>query len=241
MPGVKSTGPTIDASLPFINQLRLLVQPSELRGLATDLSVTVPALARLTNATIPLMKNGVRPASSCVANIIYPVVAADAQRPHFNASNGFPPHKVYVEAVDYLPGLAGESRDFDANGPYIRVLGNGGTFTYSLPARPVRPGAVEDRSACSPALPPGRQAPAAGAERAVRDASRRSPTCRAPVSAPPQQVSTQACRRPGASSCRWTSALIRRRRARSQQHDPREPASTCESPRSPKAIGSNRK
>ena len=27
IPGVKSTGPTIDASLPFITQLRLLVQP----------------------------------------------------------------------------------------------------------------------------------------------------------------------------------------------------------------------
>jgi hypothetical protein len=39
---------------------------------------------------------------------------------------------VYVEGVDFLPGLAGESRDFDANGPYVRVLLTGGTFTYSL-------------------------------------------------------------------------------------------------------------
>jgi hypothetical protein len=39
---------------------------------------------------------------------------------------------VYVEGVDYLPGLAGESRSFDANGPYVRVLGTGGTATYSL-------------------------------------------------------------------------------------------------------------
>ncbi len=36
IPGVKSTGPTIDASLPFITQLRLLVQPSELQGLANE-------------------------------------------------------------------------------------------------------------------------------------------------------------------------------------------------------------
>src|SRR5205807_5293632 len=41
-------------------------------------------------------------------------------------------HKAFVEGVDFLPGLAGESRDFDANGPYIRILGTGGTFTYSL-------------------------------------------------------------------------------------------------------------
>ena len=37
-----------------------------------------------------------------------------------------------VEGVDFLPGLAGESRDLDANSPYIRVFGNGGTLTYSL-------------------------------------------------------------------------------------------------------------
>ena len=47
-PGVVSSGPAIDASLPFIAQLRQLVQPSELRGLTADLAVTVPALAKLT-------------------------------------------------------------------------------------------------------------------------------------------------------------------------------------------------
>ena len=52
---MKSSGPTIDVSLPFIHQLNLLVQPAELRGLASDLSVTVPALAKLTKETIPLM------------------------------------------------------------------------------------------------------------------------------------------------------------------------------------------
>ena len=47
VPGVQSTGPMVDASLPFFTQLRLLVQPSELGGLTNDLSSTVPALARL--------------------------------------------------------------------------------------------------------------------------------------------------------------------------------------------------
>ena len=93
---------------------------------------TVPALARLNKATIPFMKNGVRPASSCTANEIYPWSQLTLKDPNFNESNGFPRHKVYVEAADFLPGLAGESRDFDANGPYIRILGTGGTFTYSL-------------------------------------------------------------------------------------------------------------
>ncbi len=132
VPGVQSAGPTIDVSLPFISQLRALVQPSELRGLTSDLKVTVPALARLSQQTIPLMENGVRPAASCVANVIYPWSQLTLNDPNFNAGNGFPPRPVYVEAVDYLPGLAGESRNFDANGPYIRVLLTGGTLTYSL-------------------------------------------------------------------------------------------------------------
>jgi phospholipid/cholesterol/gamma-HCH transport system substrate-binding protein len=123
LPGTKSTIPMVNASLPFLSQLRALVQPSELQGLANDLSVTVPALARLTIATIPFMRNGVRPFSSCSANVIYPWSQLTLNDSHFNASNGFPPRKVYIEAVDFLPGLAGESRNFDANGPYIRILG----------------------------------------------------------------------------------------------------------------------
>jgi hypothetical protein len=158
LPGVQSTGPMVDASLPFITQLRLLVQPSELEGLVKDLRPTVPALAHLTTETIPLMKNGVRPASSCVANVIYPWSQLTVPDSHFNASNGFPPRKVYVEAVDYLPGLAGESRNFDANGPYIRILGVGGTLTYSL-----QPGlfgqSLAPLEATQPSLPPGGKRP----------------------------------------------------------------------------------
>ena len=154
VPGVRSTGPTVDASLPFISQLRQLVQPSELRGLAADLSPTVPALANLTNQTIPLMRDQVRPASSCVVNVIYPWTQLTVPDQNFNSSNGFPRQKVYVEAVDYLPGLAGESRNFDANGPYIRILGVGGTLTYSL-----QPGlfgqALTKIDSVQPQLPPG--------------------------------------------------------------------------------------
>jgi phospholipid/cholesterol/gamma-HCH transport system substrate-binding protein len=158
IPGVKTTPVTVDKSLPFITQLRLLVQPSELLGLTNDLRPTIPALAQLTNATIPLMKNQVRPFASCIANVVIPWSQLTLHDSHFNASNGFPPRKAYVEAVDFLPGLAGESRDFDANGPYIRILGNGGTLTYSL-----QPGffgqSLFPLSATEPALPPGGKRP----------------------------------------------------------------------------------
>ncbi|HEY5430662.1 MAG TPA: hypothetical protein VIK04_16215, partial [Solirubrobacteraceae bacterium] len=158
IPGVKSTGPMVDASLPFVTQLNDLVQPAELRGLTRDLRPTVPALAKLTQDTIPLMKNEVRPVASCVVNIIYPWSQSTVPDANFNASNGFPPRKAYVEGVDYLPGLAGESRNFDANGPYIRILGTGGTLTYSL-----QPGlfgqALTKLDAVQPMVPPGGKRP----------------------------------------------------------------------------------
>jgi ABC-type transporter Mla subunit MlaD len=132
VPGVQSTGPMVDASLPFFHQLRLLVQPDELQGLVRDLSGTVPALAKLNVESIPFFKNGVRPASSCQVNEILPWSHLTLHDQTFNASNGVPPRPVYVEGVDNLPGLAGESRDFDPNGMYVRVLGTGGTLTYSL-------------------------------------------------------------------------------------------------------------
>jgi virulence factor Mce-like protein len=158
VPGVKSTGPMVDASLPFVTQLNDLVQPAELRGLTADLQPTVPALAKLTKDTIPLMRNEVRPTASCVVNVIYPWSQMTVPDSNFNASNGFPPRKVYVEAVDYLPGLAGESRNFDANGPYIRILGTGGTLTYSL-----QPGmfgqALSKLDGVQPQVPPGGKRP----------------------------------------------------------------------------------
>lgn len=158
IPGVVSTGPAIDKSLPFITQLRLLVRPTELGGLTSDLAGTVPALAQLTQATIPLMKDGVRPASSCIANVIYPWSQLTLNDPNFGPSNGYPRRQVYVEAVDALPGLAGESRDFDANGPYIRTAGLGGAYTYSLGAGMY--GTFFDKlTAAQPTLPPGGRRP----------------------------------------------------------------------------------
>ncbi len=202
IPGVKSTGPMIDASLPFITQLRLLVQPSELRGLTADLAQTVPPLSRLTRESTPLMANGVRPAASCAASVIIPWSRLTLNDPHFNASNGFPAHPVYVEAVDFLPGLAGESRDFDANGPYIRILGTGGTLTYSL-----QPGLFGQSLAPlegeQPQSPPGQHAPPlqpnvpCETQQPITDLS-------APTGGPPQQMSSSLSA-PGAS-LRWTSA-----------------------------------
>jgi ABC-type transporter Mla subunit MlaD len=132
IPAAHSTPALVDNALPFFHQLRLLVSKPELRGLTNDLSFTIPALAKLNAENIPFMKNEVRPASNCQVKVILPWSNLTLHDKHFNSSNGFPEHPVYVEGVDYLPGLAGESRDFDANGPYVRIILTGGTLTYSL-------------------------------------------------------------------------------------------------------------
>jgi phospholipid/cholesterol/gamma-HCH transport system substrate-binding protein len=158
LPGVRSTGPMVTATLPFVTQLRKLVARPELRGLASDLSPTIPALAKLAKQTIPLMRTGVRPLSSCIANVVYPWSQLTLDDGVFSGQPGFPLRPVYVEAVDFLPGLAGESRDLDANGPYIRVLLSGGSLTYSL-----QPGlfgqALAPIDSVQPQLPPGGKRP----------------------------------------------------------------------------------
>ena len=115
-PAVRSSGPALDASVPFAQQLRLAVQPSELRGLVHDLVPTVPALTRLQKATLPLYQQ-VRLASNCQNDVILPWTHDKIQDPDFPTDN-----QVFQEATKPLGGLAGESRSGDANGQWFRVL-----------------------------------------------------------------------------------------------------------------------
>ena len=124
LPGVRSSGPTIDASMPLVRQLRRLVSRRELRGLVRDLRPTVPALARLNRDTIPLQRR-VREASSCQNEVILPWAYDKIQDAQFPATG-----PVYEESVKFLPGIAGESRSGDANGPWIDILAAQGNYFY---------------------------------------------------------------------------------------------------------------
>jgi phospholipid/cholesterol/gamma-HCH transport system substrate-binding protein len=208
LPGVNSTGPAIDASLPFINQLRLLVQPSELQGLTQDLVPTVPALANLTNQTIPLMRDQVRPASSCVVQNVIPWSNLQINDSNFNASNGFPPHPAYIEDLQLLPGIAGESRTFDANGPVIRLLFGGGAFTYSI-----QPGSfgslLSPLLGVQPVAPPNNERPPlAGGDVPNAPCETQPPltNLNAPEGPPPTQIHLAVT--PASSALQQTSAKL---------------------------------
>jgi hypothetical protein len=93
-----------------------------------------------------------------VTTIIHPWSTLSIHDPNFDSSNGFPSRQAYVEAVDYLPGLAGESRVFDANGPVIRIGFTAGTFTYSLSPNAFGQ-ALAPLGGVQPVAPPGKKRP----------------------------------------------------------------------------------
>jgi len=120
-PGVRSSGPTIDATLPLVRELRGLVSEPELRGLVRDLRPTVPALAQLARTSVPLSREA-RLLASCQNEVVLPWSQDRVGDPQFPATG-----PVFEEAPKGLPGLAGESRSGDANGQWFRVLAAGGT------------------------------------------------------------------------------------------------------------------
>jgi phospholipid/cholesterol/gamma-HCH transport system substrate-binding protein len=126
LPGVRSSVPAIDASLPFIAQLRALVAPAELRGLSADLRPAVADLARLSTGSLPLYAE-VRRNAACANDVVLPFSKDTVQDKQFPASG-----PVYQEAPKVLPGLAGESRSGDANGQWFRILAAGGTNLVTL-------------------------------------------------------------------------------------------------------------
>jgi len=127
-PGTRSSGPAIDASLPFIRQVRALVSQPEARGLAADLQPAVASLAALNEVTPPFLREG-RKFSSCQNEVFLPWSEDTIQDEQFPATG-----PVFQDNVKSLVGLAGESRSGDANGQWFRILLNAGN--YATPSGP---------------------------------------------------------------------------------------------------------
>ncbi|HVL94813.1 MAG TPA: hypothetical protein VM266_03035, partial [Solirubrobacteraceae bacterium] len=126
LPGVRSSGPAIAALRPFVAQLRGLVSERELRGLTRSLAGATPGLVGVTRGSVPLV-NQLRPFASCLNEVVIPWSRDTVPDPNFPAAG-----PVFQTTVKWLPGLAGESRSHDANGPWFKVLGSGGIETFQL-------------------------------------------------------------------------------------------------------------
>jgi hypothetical protein len=126
LPGIEAADRALDDANPFIGQLRALTSEPELRGLVKDLRPTIPELAALAQGTVPFFEE-TRTLSSCFNDVVIPWSNLDVP-----AAN-FPADKVYKETAFGIAGVAGESRTGDANGQALRVLGGGGTLSFSFP------------------------------------------------------------------------------------------------------------
>ncbi|HEV2786439.1 MAG TPA: MlaD family protein [Solirubrobacteraceae bacterium] len=125
-PGVRSLGPTVRATLPLVRQLRGLVQDRELGTLSRNLRSATPPLAQISNVGRTVLGE-LRALASCTANVLVPF--GDSKL----VDEAFPTHgPVYQDLAKFLPGLAGESRSFDANSQWFKVLGTGGAETLNI-------------------------------------------------------------------------------------------------------------
>jgi virulence factor Mce-like protein len=174
LPGTISSGPTLDASLPFITQARLLVRKQELRGLAHDLKFAIPDLARVNHASISLLDQQ-RALSACQNNVLLPFAKTPVPDPDFpngNPYQGSSGQPFYKEAPRGLTSLSGESRIHDSmtdffhaqfgSGPANIIYRNEGTtFIAQNQAQPqgVRPIRPDHRPGFHPQTPCETQQP----------------------------------------------------------------------------------
>jgi phospholipid/cholesterol/gamma-HCH transport system substrate-binding protein len=125
-PGVRSLGPTVEATLPLVRQLRGLVQDRELGTLSRNLRSATPPLAQISD-TARTVLGELRALASCTADVLVPF--GDSKL----VDEAFPTKgPVYQDLAKFLPGLAGESRSFDANSQYFKVLATGGAETLNI-------------------------------------------------------------------------------------------------------------
>jgi ABC-type transporter Mla subunit MlaD len=133
LPGVRSTPAALDASIPFLHQLRRLVSKPELRGLVHQLKPAIPDLTRLTRRTIPFLHKA-RSLSSCSNEVLIPFLNSDLPDPDGDAANAdLSNSKVFPQFGYASEGLGGISRTGDGNGRPSRVLGLSGPNILTIP------------------------------------------------------------------------------------------------------------
>jgi phospholipid/cholesterol/gamma-HCH transport system substrate-binding protein len=164
LPGVRSSVAALDAAIPWIGQARALVQEDELKGLAADLRQAVPRLVRLNRRLIPFLGQ-LRALSSCTNNVLVPFV--EDEIPSIEVGNSG--HSVREQINRSFVGLAGESRNNDANTPLFHIQGvapmklSAGRIEPAPPPDPTVPPPHRPDVPCETQEPPNLAAPSGSA------------------------------------------------------------------------------
>jgi phospholipid/cholesterol/gamma-HCH transport system substrate-binding protein len=125
-PALEVSPPLLRSINGTIDELLTVVGPGERTTLLTALRTTLTAFPSVLGSlgkVFPVTKA----VTDCLRTHVVPIL--EAKVPDGALSTNEP---VWEDFVHFLPNLAGASSDFDANGPYIRVLAGAGTNSVQL-------------------------------------------------------------------------------------------------------------
>ncbi|HTX31137.1 MAG TPA: MlaD family protein [Solirubrobacteraceae bacterium] len=124
-PSLRVSPPILDRLTSTASQLAAVLAPEERSGLIQSLRTTfqrLPSILTRFASAFPVGKQ----ITDCLQTHLLPILNATV--PDGSLSTGQP---VWQEFVHFLPGVAGATGSFDADGPYTRVLLGAGTNSLS--------------------------------------------------------------------------------------------------------------
>ncbi|HEX7059220.1 MAG TPA: MlaD family protein [Solirubrobacterales bacterium] len=127
-PSVAELPSLIDASGPFLEQARPLLSGKEGGGTAKLLAKSTPGLAGAAQAGKAVALPQLNQLSLCTSRVFVPT---GSQTINDQFSTGGPS---YREFFYWLTQFAGESQNFDGNGPYLRLQAGGGPQMAATPS-----------------------------------------------------------------------------------------------------------
>jgi virulence factor Mce-like protein len=126
-PAIAELPGLISASKPWLAQVRPLLSGKELGGVARLLQESTPGLAGAAQASKETALPQLNQLGLCTTKVLVPT-ANETINDRF--STGGPN---YREFLYNLSNFAGQSQNFDGNGPYFRIQGGGGSQLVSTP------------------------------------------------------------------------------------------------------------
>jgi phospholipid/cholesterol/gamma-HCH transport system substrate-binding protein len=124
-PSLRVAPPLLDTLTGAVRQLAAIVAPAERGRLLDTLKATFtqfPTILTQLATAFPIAKQ----VTDCLNTHVIPILRA--QIPDGALSTGQP---VWLDFAHFLPGVAGATGNFDANGPYTRVLAGAGSDSLS--------------------------------------------------------------------------------------------------------------
>ncbi len=144
LPGVKQTGPTIAAGLPWLAQTQALVSPQELGGLLRYLTPAVQDTGT-TVVSLKQLLHGSGQLAVCFTHTILPTGNQRISDPPITTGL-----RVYQELFQSGVGIASASQNFDGNGRYLRSSVAGGDDRVAMKASSTSEGPVYGNAVLPP-------------------------------------------------------------------------------------------